>query len=293
MIELKEHLEKLDKDLAALILKIADLARPIDEELCYRRGKAETKNVFGETQLVLDKWANEFIIKEMKKNDLVKSLASEEEVEIVKINEKGIFNITVDPLDGSSNIESNNLCGTIIGIYKDNLPASGRKQVAALYILYGPVTTLVYSAQDGVHEFLQTPKGFFLREENIKLSEPGKLYSIGGLRKKWFPEFKKFIEKIEERGLKLRYGGAFVGDFNQILQYGGIFAYPALLDKPEGKLRLLFEANPMAFIIEEAGGTASNGQTPILDISPENINQTTPIYIGNKGLIVELEKILK
>ena len=249
--------------------------------------------MFGEVQLVLDKWTNEFIIDQLRKMDEVKSLASEEEPDVVKMNENGIFSITLDPLDGSSNIESNNLAGTIVGIYKGDLPSKGRNQLAALYILYGPVITLVYTAKNGVHEFLLTKEGFILREENIRLPEPGKLYGVGGLRKDWLPEFRKFIEKLEEKGLKLRYGGAFVGDFNQILQYGGIFAYPSLLNKPQGKLRLFFEANPMSFIIEQAGGASSNGEGSILDIKPELIQQRVPIYIGNKNLIEQLEKALK
>ncbi len=293
MIELKEHLKTLDDKLVSLILKIAELTKPINDEFCYRRGKVETSNVFGEVQLVLDKWANEFIIEELKKIDIVSSLASEEEENIVKINENGVFNITLDPLDGSSNIESNNLVGTIVGIYEKDLPIQGSNQIAAMYILYGPVMTLVYTAKNGVHEFLYTPKGFILREKDIKLPEPGKLYGIGGLRKDWIPEFRGFIENLEKRGFKLRYGGAFVGDFNQVLQYGGIFAYPSLVSKPQGKLRLLFEANPMALIIKQAGGRSSNGRECILDIKPESIHQRTPIYIGNKGLIEELEKILK
>ncbi len=293
MIKLEEHLKSIDKDLASLILRISNIAKPINDEFPYRRGKADTKNVFGEVQLVLDKWTNEFIIDQLRKMDEVKSLASEEEPDVVKMNENGIFSITLDPLDGSSNIESNNLAGTIVGIYKGDLPSKGRNQLAALYILYGPVITLVYTAKNGVHEFLLTKEGFILREENIRLPEPGKLYGVGGLRKDWLPEFRKFIEKLEEKGLKLRYGGAFVGDFNQILQYGGIFAYPSLLNKPQGKLRLFFEANPMSFIIEQAGGASSNGEGSILDIKPELIQQRVPIYIGNKDLIEQLEKALK
>lgn len=293
MTGLKEHLKALNSKLASLILKISEIAKPINDEFPYRRGKADTKNVFGEIQSVLDKWANEFIIEEIKKTGLVKTLVSEEEEDLVKINENGAFSITLDPLDGSSNIESNNLAGTIVGIYEKDLPAKGRDQVAAMYILYGPVMTLVYTAKNGVHEFLHTPKGFILREENIRLPEPGKLYGIGGLRKNWTPKFRKFVERLEGQGYKLRYGGAFVGDFNQTLKYGGIFAYPSLIEKPQGKLRLLFEANPMSFIAEQAGGVSSNGKDSILDIEPDSIHQRVPIYVGNKGLIKELEKALK
>ena len=289
---IKEHLEGIDKELASLILKIGDISNTISNELPYRRGKADTKNVFGELQLVIDKWADQFLIDELKKSNLVKTVASEEQPDLVKLNDDGIFNVTVDPLDGSSNIESNNLVGTIIGIYKKDLPTQGKNQIAAMYILFGPVTTLIYTAQNGVHEFLQTKKGFVLREENIKLPEPGKLYSVGGLRKDWLPSFNKYVEELEMEGFKLRYGGSFVGDFNQILHYGGIFAYPALNTKPNGKLRLLFESNPMSFIIEQAGGASTTGKGSILEVEPENIDQRVPTYVGNKNLIEKLEKML-
>jgi fructose-1,6-bisphosphatase I len=289
---LKEHLKGVDNELAALIFKISGAANTISSELPYRRGKADTKNVFGEIQLVIDKWADQFLIDEFKRSNLVKAVVSEEQPDIVKLNKDGIFSVTLDPLDGSSNIESNNLVGTIIGIYKKDLPCQGKRQIAAMYILYGPVTTLVYAAENGVHEFLYTPKGFVLREENIRIPEPGKLYGVGGLRKDWLPPFKKYIEELEEEGYKLRYGGAFVGDFNQILHYGGIFAYPSLTTKPDGKLRLFAEANPMSFIAEKIGGASTNGSMSILEIEPESISQRVPIYIGNKGLVKKLEEIL-
>ena len=289
---IKEHLETIDNDLAALILKISSIAKTISDELPYRRGKADTKNVFGELQLVADKWADQFIIEELRKTGLVKTVVSEEQPDIVPLNDSGTFNITLDPLDGSSNIESNNLVGTIIGIYKEDLPTQGKHQVAAMYILYGPVATLVYTAQNGVHEFLYTKEGFVLRGENMKLPEPGKLYGIGGLRKDWLPAFRQYIEQLETEGYKLRYGGSFVGDFNQILHYGGIFAYPALIEKPNGKLRLLVESNTMSFIVKQAGGASTTGKSSILDVVPENITQRVPTYIGNKDLIEKLEKIL-
>ena len=287
---LKEYVKKNDKELADLIIKMAGLAERITQELPYRRGKAETKNVFGETQLVIDKWADKFIINELNKSGLVREMVSEEQENVVKLNSQALFSITLDPLDGSSNIESNNLIGTIFGIYKKNLPAKGKEQIGALYVLYGPVMTLVYATKNGVNEFLHTKKGFALKEKNIKLPKTGKLYSIGGLRKDWLPWFRKYVEELEIQGYKLRYGGAFVGDFNQIIHYGGIFAYPALNDKPNGKLRLLAESNPMSFIIKQAGGASTNGAESILNIKPKNINQRTPTYVGNKGLIKNLEK---
>ncbi len=291
---LREHLLKnVNKNLASLIFEISKMYELIKRELPYRRGSTNRRNVYGEIQLVVDDWANDFIIGELEKTGLVKTVVSEEEADVVKINKKGIFNISLDPLDGSSNIESNNLVGTIIGIYKKDFPTPGRNIIAAMYMLYGPVGTLVYATKKGVHEFLLTDDGFVLTRSNIRLPRKGKLYSIGGLRKDWIPEFKKFVEEIEEKGYKLRYGGSFVGDSNQILHYGGIFGYPSLIGKPEGKLRLVSESNPISFIIEQAGGRSSNGKKSILDLEYTSLQQRTPTYVGNKKLIKELEKALK
>ena len=289
IITLEKFLEssyrKHNEKLGDLILKIGDIGARINKELPALRGKADTKNVFGETQLVADKWADKFIIGEMRATGIVKSMTSEEQEYVVQLNAKGVFNITLDPLDGSSNIDSNNLVGTIFGIYEKDLPCQGKNQIAAAYILYGPVMTLVFASANKVSEFLYTEQGFVLKEENIKLPDKGILYGIGGLRKDWESGFRQYIEELEAQGYKLRYGGSFVGDFNQILHYGGIFAYPALDSKPEGKLRLLAEANPMAYIIEQAGGASTNGAQSILDVEPDSINQRIPTYVGNKGLI--------
>jgi len=290
---LEKHLENVDSELASLILKLSTIAKVISDELPYRRGKANTENVFGEVQLVADKWADQYITSELRKSGMVKTLVSEEQPEIVKLNETGTFNITLDPLDGSSNIESNNPVGIIIGIYKKDLPTQGKNMVAAMYILYGPVITLVYAVPNSVNEFINTKRGFILKAENIKLPEPGILYGVGGLKKEWLPKFKSYIESLEAKGQKLRYGGSFVGDMNQILHYGGIFAYPELTTKPNGKLRLLVESNTLSYVIKQAGGASTNGKCSILEIEPESITQRVPTYIGNKDLIEKLEKILQ
>jgi fructose-1,6-bisphosphatase I len=169
----------------------------------------------------------------------------------------------------------------------------GNKMDAACYVIYGQITSLVYSAKNGVHEFLMNSKGkFILKRENIQIPE-GKIYSPGGLRKDYFPEHRKLIEELEEDGFKLRFSGSFVADFNQILYYGGLFTYPALKTHPNGKLRLLFEANPMSLLIKEAGGNSSNGFEKILNLKPEALNQRTPLYIGGKKAVSKLKKYFK
>jgi fructose-1,6-bisphosphatase I len=161
--------------------------------------------------------------------------------------------------------------------------------VAALYITYGPLITMVYSAGKGTHEFVLNREGeYVLSQEDIRLKEKGDIYSLGGLRKDWTPEHLQFVEFLETQGYKLRYSGGFVPDINQILiKNGGIFTYPALKKSPAGKLRLLFELQPMAFLIEQAGGVATDGKTDILDVFVEDIGQRSAVYIGSR---FEVEK---
>src|SRR5207244_1495199 len=162
---------------------------------------------------------------------LVSQVASEEMGEVKDLG-RGRFSVVLDPLDGSSNVKSNNIFGTILGIFdRKKLPAPGRDLFAAGYLIYGPATTLVYATRDGVHEFVQggagRPDEFFLIEEGLRLPAKGKLFGVGGHRDKWVPELKAFVNELEQELLNLRYGGSFVGDFNQILHYGGFFGYPA------------------------------------------------------------------
>ncbi|MGQ9543395.1 MAG: class 1 fructose-bisphosphatase [Candidatus Bathyarchaeia archaeon] len=290
---MREHLEDVRYDLALLIIKICEICDMISDGIAYRMGRAETKNIFEEFQTTLDIWADNLYIEELSGTGLVKTLISEEQARPIDMSRDGIFNLTVDPVDGSSNLRSDNLVASIISVYEVDLPAKGRYQVASIYVLYGPVTSMIYTAGRGVHEFLRTKEGFMLSRENVKLPEPGELYSVGGLRRDWPPRFRMYIERLEAEGLKLRYGGSLAGDFNQILHYGGLYAYPPLTGSPEGKLRLIFESNPMAYIVEQAGGSSSNGNQSILDVKPESLRQRIPTYLGNKGLVKGLEETLK
>jgi len=167
--------------------------------------------------------------------------------------------------------------------------------VAALYITYGPLITMVYSAGKGTHEFVLNREGeYVLSQENIRLREKGDIYSLGGLRKDWTPEHLRFVADLEAAGYKLRYSGGFVPDINQVLiKNGGVFTYPALRKSPQGKLRLLFELLPMAFLIEQAGGEATDGKRRILDIPVEEISQRSPIYIGSRYEVEMARKYLE
>jgi fructose-1,6-bisphosphatase I len=292
---LVEVLRKEDRSLRKLILLLADLSLSIAAEIPKTLGSTTRLNVYGEKQQEIDLWANDLLTKKLAKSHLVKQIASEE-IEQPLILKQGEFSVTLDPLDGSSNIKSNNLMGTIVGIYRETgLPAKGRKQVAAMYFLYGPYTQAVVALNDGVYIFVASGKTsassrYLSNGVPHKLPEKGSVYGFGGLEQKWTPKVKEFVQSLETRGLKLRYGGSFVGDFNQVLYYGGVFAYPQLVDAPAGKLRLQFESNPVAFITEKVGGKGSTGTASILDVEPTSIDQRVPTYVGNMDLINELEQ---
>ena len=267
----------------------AGLAPRIRKELPIRRDPASTRNVYGEQQLELDVWMNDLFVGALQKTKLVSQVASEEMGDVKRVGQ-GRFSVVLDPLDGSSNVKSNNIFGTIFGIFdRTSLPARGSDLFAAGYLIYGPATTFVYAVEGAVHEFVQggggRPDEFFLVEEGLRLPAKGKLYGVGGHRDKWVPPVKAFIAELEREMMNLRYGGSFVGDFNQILHYGGFFGYPAHVDKPGGKYRLQFEANPIAFVAEAAGGAGTTGAERILDVEPRALDQTVPTYVGNRDLV--------
>jgi fructose-1,6-bisphosphatase I len=229
----------------------------------------------------------------LKNSRLVRYIATEEQEQIIKIdNPKNNFGVVIDPLDGSSLIDVNLCVGSIIGIYPGHVLEKGAKMVAALYILYGPLTSLTLTTGKGVHEFVLDDAGeFVLKEQDIKIPE-GKIYAPGALRKDYLPAHARWIDHLEQAGYKLRFSGCFVADVHQILHKGGVFTYPGLKGKEKGKLRLLYEANPMGMIIHEAGGAISNGRADILDITPETIDQITPIYVGGIKEIRLIEKFM-
>jgi fructose-1,6-bisphosphatase I len=283
----------MDEDLQQVILKIAHVSADMREDFPGKRGVAGTKNVYGEEQQKLDVWADEILTKELLKTGKVKAVLSEEQEEATMGD--GRYIVSMDPLDGSSNIKSNNMFGTIIGIYDDgDILQPGKNITVAFYVMYGPLTSITMASDKGVSEYVyhDSDGKFYLAKEDITLPEPGKLYSFGGANDGWDKKNLDLKQKFFDKKLKLRYGGAFVGDINQIVTYGGIFFYPANEKKTSGKLRLVIECNPMAYIMTKAGGAASDGKQDILEIQPEKIAHRTPIYIGNKDLVEEAEKAL-
>ncbi len=291
---LKDIIGTEERSLHKLISLIADLSTLVREMIPKELGFEGGVNPYGEKQLQIDVWSNDLFTKKLLKSGLVKRIASEE-MENVAEAKVGEYSIVLDPLDGSSNLKSNNLLGTIVGVYREKpLPAKGRDLHAAMYFLYGPYHQLVLALQDGVRSFAALGKGtqgakFVSDGLTRQLPIPPTVYGIGGLREKWTPKVREFVEGLEKRKLSLRYGGSFVGDYNQVLTKGGFFAYPELTDAPEGKYRLQFESNPVGFITEKAGGRASTGTKNILDVEPTSIVQRVPTYLGDQDLVREFE----
>ena len=299
-IDLRYHLREsvADIELAELILEISVAVKYIINAVqTGDLGIAGTSNMYGEQQLALDVLSDRIIRRRMEVSGLVRNMASEEQGEIMACYRPGgKFSVAYDPLDGSSLVDTNLAIGTIVSIREgDDLLRPGSEQVAALYVQYGPRTTLVYSVGKGVHEFSMNHLGeFILSTENIQMVPKAKIYSPGGLRNDYTDAHEKFVQYLEETGVKLRYSGGLVPDINQILIKGnGIFMYPSLKNAPNGKLRLLFELNPMGYLVEQAGGKASTGTESILDVMPEKLDQRAPIYIGCREDVEKAEEFLK
>jgi len=279
-------------------------------------GAAGHENVQGEEVQKLDVYAQDVIYQLNDHTGRLAVMASEEEKEIIPIPEKypkGKYVLLFDPLDGSTNIDFNVSVGTIFAIYKRKTPSGpgtledvlqkGRDIVAAGYMVYGSSTMLVYTAGHGVNGFtLDSNIGeFLLSHPSIRLPERPKYYSVNqGYEKYWTEGIKRYTQWLQgeegaTRSLSLRYIGSMVADVHRTLLGGGVFFYPADTrdpKKPEGKLRLLYEANPMAFVIEQAGGYASTGRGPLRDIVPTGLHQRTPLYLGNRDLVEKAEEFI-
>ena len=275
-------------------------------------------NVQGEQVQKLDDYANRVIIHRMQRAGVLCAMASEENADLIEIPDKfdtGDYILIFDPLDGSSNIDVNVSIGTIFSIFKrknstqsvtlSDVLQKGVQQVAAGYFIYGSSTMMVYTTGNGVHGFTLDPSvgEFLLSHPDIKIPEQGKIYSVNESYWHYWDEKTRevvsyFKSPQNERGrpYSLRYIGSLVADFHRNLLYGGIFMYPADKKdpkKPSGKLRLLCEANPMALIVEQAGGMAIDGQRRILDIEPQELHQRVPLFIGSKKDVQKVAEIYK
>ena len=259
---------------------------------------AGSRNVYGENQLALDVQANDIVVEELKKSGLVSDLASEElENEIKTENAGAPFTVVFDPLVGSSLVDVNFAVGSIFGIYKAGSPVgkTGDDQVAACFAVYGPRTTLVLTVKKGTHEFRLAADGkFYITKENLRVSEDAKYFAPGNLRAAAEREdYLALTNTWIKNGLTLRYSGGMVPDINHILlKENGIFTYPGHSKAPNGKLRLLFECNPMALVMEQAGGAASDGNERMLAKKITELHQRTPIYIGSKNAVEAAGRLL-
>lgn len=279
-------------------------------------GTSGAENVQGEVQMKLDLYANEKLKAAMKARGEIAGIASEEEDEIVIFDgeraENAKYVILMDPLDGSSNIDVNVSVGTIFSIYRRTSPLGqpvteadflqpGNRQVAAGYVVYGSSTMLVYTTGAGVHAFTYDPSlgVFCLSHEKVRFPAKGNMYSINEGNYIKFPlGVKKYIKYCQEqdeatqRPYTSRYIGSLVADFHRNLLKGGIYIYPSTASHPNGKLRLLYECNPMAFLAEQAGGKASDGKNRILDIIPQKLHERAPFFVGNSSMVEDAERFI-
>ena len=307
-------------ELSSLINSIRLAAKVVNHEvnkagLVDIIGSTGEQNTQSEKQQKLDVYANEKFINTLINRNIVCGIASEEEETFISINSNDKNNqnkyvVLIDPLDGSSNIDVNVSVGTIFSIYRrkskigaevsiDDFLQSGRFQVAAGYIIYGTSTMLFYTTGKGVNGFTLNPAigTFYHSHSNVQIPKNGNIYSINEGNYLQFPDYvKKYIkfcqEEEDERPFTSRYIGSLVSDFHRNMIKGGIFLYPQTAKNPNGKLRLLYECNPIAFICEQAGGLAINGEKNILDIEPKELHERTPFYCGSEKMIQQFQKFI-
>jgi fructose-1,6-bisphosphatase I len=316
----REHLHPgATGELSLLLMRFGLAGKRIARELAVaglRRtlGSAHAENVQGEEQKKLDVIANEILLESFDYGGLV-VLAASEEMEapyVYQSNEQaGRYAVLFDPMDGSSNIDVNGTLGTIFSIRRRDqggerdLLRSGWDQVVAGYVLFGPAVLLVYADSDGVHVFTLEPAlgEFLLTNESVRIPERGRGYAVNeGRAGGWTPEVRAFVEYLKEpdaatgRPYATRYSASLVADVHRILLEGGIYLYPASAGKegkPQGKLRLLYECAPLAFVVEKAGGRATTGEQDVLDVVPESLHARIPIAIGSRTEVELYERFMR
>ncbi len=291
-------------ELSQLLRDIALASKVVNREvnkagLIDIMGAIGSQNSTGEDQQKLDVLANIRFTRALAKGGEVCALVSEESETFVDLNNEGKYVIAIDPLDGSSNIDVNVSIGTIFSIFRRKSKAGtpiqemdilqkGSEQVAAGYVLYGSSTMLVYTTGHGVNGFTyeSTLGEYFLSHPNMKIPEDGKIYSINeGSANSFSEPVKQYIQYCKDKNYTARYIGSLVADFHRNMLKGGIYIYPATAKDTNGKLRLIYECNALAFVAEQAGGKASFGSGRILDIEPKDLHQRTPFYVGSRNMV--------
>ncbi len=299
-------------DLSQLLTSIRLAAKLVNREVNKAGlvteilGEANAHNIQGEQQQKLDVYANNHFINAMRNQGAVCAVASEEEDEHIVFDNPASLNgkyvVAMDPLDGSSNIDVNVSIGTIFSIYRrldpekvtlEDFLQPGNQQVAAGYVVYGSSTMLVYSTGNGVNGFTLDPSigVFCLSHPNMQVPKDGSIYSVNeGNYFDFTDNVRGYIDRCKRKKMSARYIGSLVADFHRNLLKGGIYMYPGTKDKPNGKLRLLYEANPLAMLIEQAGGSATDGTTRILDLQPKELHQRCPLFIGSSAMVEDVMK---
>ena len=321
IIENQNDFQYSSGELSRLLNSIRLAAKVVNHEvnkagLVDITGSAGDTNIQGEDQQKLDVYANDTFIRTITDRNIVCGIASEEEDDFVTINSQdekhqNKYVVLIDPLDGSSNIDVNVSVGTIFSIFrrvtkagtpvqKEDFLQSGNKQVAAGYIVYGTSTMLVYTTGNGVNGFTLNPAigSWYLSHPNMRFPEDGEIYSVNEGNYLDFPNgIKKYIKycqaEQDNRPYTSRYIGSLVSDFHRNMIKGGIYMYPKSTKNPKGKLRLLYECNPMAFIAEQANGIASDGFNRIMDIKPSELHQRVPFICGSKNMVRKAEEFMK
>ena len=303
--------QNIDINLKEIILKYTFAFRRISaklEMLCFEKlaSFTGTNNKNGDKVRKIDAWANDAIIDELSTCSRIACLISEETEEVIKINDNGDYISAFDPLDGSSNVAVNVTSGSIFSIYKrkssneefikeDDILQNGDSQLAAGYTLYGTATLFILTVGSGVSIFaLDKAKGVFvLSKENIQIPETGNIYSCNeGNMYKWDENLRNhIIAKKQNGGINYRYAAAVVADLHRVIRYGGLYLYPKDPSHPDGKLRHLYEANPLSWIVEQAGGMAYTCNKRILDVTPKSIHEHIPFFAGSKNNVEEIKNL--
>jgi len=291
-------------ELSQLLRDIALSGKVVNREinragLINLAGNIGSINSAGENQQKLDVLANIRFTRALTKGGEVCAIISEEEEEIIEVNKDSNYVIAIDPLDGSSNIDVNVSIGTIFSVYRrvsevgtpvtqEDVMQAGIHQVAAGYVLYGSSTMLVFTTGSGVNGFTYDPTlgEYFLSHPGMVIPNDGNIYSVNeGSYNSFSEPVKAYIEDCREKNISGRYIGSLVADFHRNLLKGGIYFYPSTAKSPDGKLRLMYECNALAFIIEQAGGKAITGEERIMEIEPQEIHQRVPLFIGSKKMV--------
>lgn len=317
IVERQEEFSYASGELSRLLSDIAVASKIINREIRQAGlvdilGRAGSENVHGEDVQKLDQFANQQLVSALSSGGECCVMASEEHSDIIPVNSdlaaEAKYVVNFDPLDGSTNIDANAPIGTIFGIYrrvtsqqegcaKKDILQKGREQVAAGYVVYGSSTLLVYSTGNGVNGFTLDPSigEFCLSHPSITLPDHSGTYSINeGNYGDFSPALQQYLTHCKDgnnqsgKPYKARYIGSMVADIHRTLVKGGIFLYPGTKKDPNGKLRLMYEANPMAFLIEQAGGKATDGDQPILDKAPHDLHDRTPVFLGSQGNVEEM-----